>query len=234
MRTEKSTGQSSYVNARSLLLKTEFMKALDSLAIDDVIKAHRRSTFLRGQDVFVEGEASSDLFIVATGRVAMQKSASGGKDSLVALMEPGDLFGEMGLFDDQGRSATARCLERTEVLRIPYSVLRLILHQRPGLLWGMLELLAKRLRNTDDALADAMFLDVPGRTAKRILEISHDSDEFTLPLTQEELAGLVGASRERVNKALAALMRSGVIEIQDRKYTIVDREELTRLAGVVD
>jgi CRP-like cAMP-binding protein len=89
-------------------------------------------------------------------------------------------------------------------------------------------MLAGRLRTTTTALADSVFLDVPGRTAKRLLELAGDADEFVLPVTQEELAGLVGASRERVNKALAAFIRLGWLEQSDRQYRIVDREQITR------
>ena len=74
----------------------------------------------------------------------------------------------------------------------------------------MVELLAGRLRNTDEALADSVFLDVTGRTAKRLLELAGEADEFFLPITQEELAGMVGASRERVNKAIASFIRLGL------------------------
>jgi CRP-like cAMP-binding protein len=73
-----------------------------------------------------------------------------------------------------------------------------------------------------------VFLDVPGRTAKRLLELAGDADEFQLPLTQEELAGLVGASRERVNKAIAQFIRLGWIDQQERRYKIRDREQLSR------
>ena len=83
---------------------------------------------------------------------------------------------------------------------------------------------------TDAALADSMFLDVTGRTAKRLLELAGDADEFHLPVTQEELAGMVGASRERVNKAISAFIRLGWIEQPDRRYTILDREQLSRRA----
>ena len=75
-----------------------------------------------------------------------------------------------------------------------------------------------------------MFLDVTGRTAKRLLELAGDADEFSLPVTQEELAGMVGASRERVNKAIAAFVRLGWIEQADRRYRITNREELTSRA----
>ncbi len=90
----------------------------------------------------------------------------------------------------------------------------------------MVALLAGRLRATDAALADAVFLDVTGRTAKRLLELAGAADEFVLPVTQEELAGMVGASRERVNKALAAFVRLGWLEQTDRRYRILDRDQL--------
>ena len=82
----------------------------------------------------------------------------------------------------------------------------------------------------DAALADSVFLDVTGRTAKRLLDMADDDDEFILPVTQEELAGMVGASRERVNKAIASFVRLGWIDQTDRRYTILDREQLTRRA----
>ena len=88
--------------------------------------------------------------------------------------------------------------------------------------------MARRIRVTDTALADSVFLDVTGRTAKRLLELAGDEDEFTLPVTQEELAGMVGASRERVNKAIASFVRLGWIEQSDRRYRFLRREELER------
>ena len=91
-------------------------------------------------------------------------------------------------------------------------------------------LLTERIRNTDEALADSVFLDVTGRTAKRLLELSGDADEFSLPITQEELAGMVGASRERVNKAIASFIRLGWIDQSDRRYRITNREQLERRA----
>lgn len=87
-------------------------------------------------------------------------------------------------------------------------------------------MLAGRLRNMDEALADSVFLDVTGRTAKKLLELAGESEEFSLPITQEELAGMVGASRERVNKAIAAFVRLGWIEQMDRSYRIINREQL--------
>ena len=116
------------------------------------------------------------------------------------------------------------------MLSIPYGPLQEIYESRPALLWSVVKLLANRLRNTDVALADSVFLDVTGRTAKRLLEMAGESDEFVLPITQEELAGMVGASRERVNKAIASFIRLGWLEQHDRRYRLTNREELSRRA----
>ena len=113
---------------------------------------------------------------------------------------------------------------------VPFGPVRTVVETRPETLWNMLALLAERLRAADEALADTVFLDVPGRTAKRLLELAGTSDEFQLPITQEELAGMVGASRERVNKAISQFVRLGWLTQSDRRYTIVDREQITRRA----
>ncbi len=110
-----------------------------------------------------------------------------------------------------------------------YEAVRAAIDAHPTLLWVIVRLLARRLRSTDESLADAVFLDVPARTAKRLLEIAGDADQFRLPMTQEDLAGLVGASRERVNKALSLFTRLGWIEVEGRnRYRILDRQALHR------
>ncbi len=189
-----------------------------------------RRTLQRGDVLFAEGSDPDELFVVITGRIAIANKSIDGRESVLALMERGDLFGEMPLFDGLGRSADARALERSEVLALPYEPLRHIYAGRPALLWDVVKLLAQRIRNTDTALADSVFLDVTGRTAKRLLELAGDADSFTLPITQEELAGMVGASRERVNKAIASFIRLGWIDQTDRRYAITNREELERRA----
>ena len=181
---------------------------------------------VRNDVLFAQGDVSGELFIVLSGRVAMSTRSSDGRESVVALMEPGDLFGEMPLLDSGSRSTEARALEPSSVLAVPYGPVRALFDQQPDLLWGVVRMLSRRLRNTDEALADSMFLDVTGRTAKRLLELSAGVDEFILPITQEELAGMVGASRERVNKAIASFIRLGWIDQQDRRYRIIARDRL--------
>ena len=121
------------------------------------------------------------------------------------------------------RSANARALTTVHLIAVEFDDVRDVLIRRPEVLWAVVRILARRLRATDEALADAMFLDVTGRTAKRLLELADGEDDFRMPLTQEELAGMVGASRERVNKAIALFVKLGWLEISGRsRYRIIE------------
>ncbi len=214
----------------SLLVEVELFSGLGPDDLAAVIESAEDRVFQRGDVIFTEGDESTELFVVTSGRVAIANKSIDGRESVIALMERGDLFGEMPLFDGLTRSAEARALEPSDVMAIPYALLRGLYEAQPTLLWSVVALLAGRLRATDEALADSVFLDVTGRTAKRLLELSNDADEFSLPITQEELAGMVGASRERVNKAIASFVRLGWIEQGDRRYRITNREQLSRRA----
>jgi CRP-like cAMP-binding protein len=181
--------------------------------------------------LFCRGDPANELFGIVSGRVAILTRSPDGRESLVAVLDEGSLFGELGLFDDGPRSADARALEPTQVLVVDYGAVRAAIKAEPQLLWIIIRVLARRLRATDDTLADAVFLDVPGRTAKRLLELSGDQDEFRLRMTQEDLAGLVGASRERVNKALSMFTRLGWLSVEGRnRYHIRDRAALEERA----
>ena len=210
----------------TLLSNTELLADLDLTVIEGLSAHAKEHTLRRGDVIFAEGDDPGELFLVASGRIAIANKSIDGRESVVALMETGDLFGEMGLFDGFGRSAEARALETSTVVSIPYEPIRSLYEDRPELLWRVVRLLAGRLRSMDEALADAVFLDVTGRTAKRLLELAGDKDEFVLPITQEELAGMVGASRERVNKAIAAFIKLGWIQQIDRRYVITNRRQL--------
>ncbi|MDQ1445553.1 MAG: family transcriptional regulator, cyclic receptor protein, partial [Acidimicrobiaceae bacterium] len=197
----------------ALLARSELFSAFEPAAVARIAEAARLLTLQRNDVVCSEGQPADELFLVQSGRIAIAKRSIDGRESVVALMEEGDLFGEMPLFDDEGgRSAEARALEPSSLLAVPYPAVRAALQERPDVLWSVVRLLARRLRVTDAALADTMFLDVTGRTAKRLLELAGDADEFVLPVTQEELAGMVGASRERVNKAISAFIRLGWLD----------------------
>lgn len=216
------------MSAATYLKNTELFSELDEDSIQDLAEHATLVTFRRGDVVFHEGDTPDALYVVTSGRVAIANRSFDGRESMVALMEEGALFGEMSLFDrTSGRSTDARALKATTVLRVPFGPVAQIFQQRPQLLWNVVRMLCARLRIADGVLADSVFLDVTGRTAKRLLDLAGDKDEFKLPLTQEELAGMVGASRERVNKSINQFIRLGWMTTTENGYRIIDREQLT-------
>ena len=183
--------------------------------------------YARNQLLCRQGDVASELFVVDSGRIAIAQRSGDGRESVMAVLERGGLFGELGLFDDAPRSADARALTDSDVVVLGYEPVRAVLREHPEALWVIVRLLAGRLRATDEALADAVFLDVPARTAKRLLELAGARERFSLPVTQEELAAMVGASRERVNKSLSLFLRLGWLTLEGRNhYRIVDRQAL--------
>ena len=211
----------------TLFVESMLFGKLNEEELEIIVKASSERDLLRGDVLFREYDKPDSLFLVISCRIAIVNKSFIGKESVVALMENGDLFGEMGLFDDRGRSAEARALEESSVIEVPFKPIKALYEKDPSHLWEVVKMLVDRLRNMDEVLADSVFLDVTGRTAKRLLEISDNEDEFSLPVTQEELAGMVGASRERVNKAIASFIKLGWIEQFDRTYRIINREQLT-------
>jgi CRP/FNR family transcriptional regulator, cyclic AMP receptor protein len=209
-----------------LLAATDFFRDVGRDQLTEFEKRGAVRVLVRGDVLFDEGALPAELFVVLSGRIAIASRSIDGRESVFALMEVGDLFGEMGLLDGLPRSAEARALEASQVLAIPYDPVRATFEADPQLLWGVVRLLVGRIRTMDEALAESVFLDVTGRTAKRLLELAGGADEFLLPVTQEELAGMVGASRERVNKAIASFIRLGWIEQHDRRYRVVQRDRL--------
>jgi CRP/FNR family transcriptional regulator, cyclic AMP receptor protein len=215
-----------------VLDKTDLFGALPSEVLEQLRDRAELVKYRRGDAIFSKDALAAELYVVLSGRVAITASAKDARESVISVLGPGALFGEMPLFDGGGRSATARALTTVQAIKLSFVDVRVVLEQRPELLWTVVEILARRLRATDEALADAVFLDVTGRTAKRLLELADMEDEFRMPLTQEELAGMVGASRERVNKAIATFVRLGWLEVGGRgRYRILDRDELSARAS---
>jgi CRP-like cAMP-binding protein len=172
--------------------------------------------------------------MVVRGKVKVGRTTDDGRESLLALLGPGDTFGEVGLFDPGPRAATATALTDGSMLSVDNDHLRAWLVGRPKAAEALLQQVTRRLRIGAEAMADLVFLDVPGRVAKALLELSarfgtaaagggiyvvHD-------LTQEELAQLVGASRETVNKALADFVSRRWIRLEARAVVILDVERL--------
>jgi len=212
----------------AVLADTPLFSNLDEASLETLTSSCTKRSLARGDVLFHQDDESGALYVVVSGRIAIANRSFDGRESMVALMEDGDLFGEMGLFDNgEGRSADARALEPSELIELPFEPIRELFTNQPSLLWGVVTMLSQRVRAMDNALADSVFLDVTGRTAKRLLEMAGEEDEFELPLTQEELAGMVGASRERVNKSINQFIKLGWLTQTERGYRITNRDQLT-------
>ena len=215
-----------------VLADTEFFADAPASMLADVAASGKIRNLVRGDVLFEAGDDPDAIYVVLTGRIAIAlgNRPFDHRESVIALMEEGDLFGEMGMLDKSARSAGARALETSTVLEIPYTSVLDQLNASTSLMWNVVRMLSRRLRAMDQALADSVFLDVTGRTAKRLVDLSGGKDEFMLPVTQEELAGMVGASRERVNKAIASFIKLHWLEQHDRSYRILDRAKLEQRA----
>ena len=191
----------------------------------------------RGTTLFQEGEPGDSLYIVLEGKVKLGRRSSDGRENLVAVMGPADQFGELSLFDTGPRTATAVVVTDARLARLPKQALQTWVQERPQIAIQLLHVIARRLRRTNTMLADLIFVDVPGRVAKQLLLLAQkfgsvDGGQLrvTHDLTQEELAQLVGASRETVNKALADFASRGWLRLEGKSVVILDRDRLARRA----
>ena len=191
----------------------------------------------RGHVVFREGDPGDRLFVVMDGKVKISRSAADGRENLLAVLGTGEMFGELSLFDPGPRTASVSAITDSTLASLDHDDLRPLLAERPGVSVELLQALAQRLRRTNEAMADLVFTDVPGRVAKALLDLSEkfgvaeqEGIRVRHDLTQEELAQLVGASRETVNKALSEFAHRGWLRIEGRSVLLLDSERLARRA----
>ena len=196
-----------------------------------------QTTLRRGEVLFNEGDSGDRLYILLTGKVKLGHTSVDGRENLLAVLGPGEVVGELTLFDPGPRSTTATAVATTELLALEHNQIMGFLASHTQLAKDMLRALAVRLRRTNIALADLVFSDVPGRVAKALLDLAErfgapTEDGIHVPhdLTQEELAQLVGASRETINKSLAEFVSRGWIRLEGRAVTLIDVERLKRRA----
>jgi len=221
-----------------VLVRAGLFQGVEPEATAALISAMDYLDLARGDIVFAEGEQGDSLYIVLTGKVKIARHAPDGRENMLAIMGPSDMFGELSIFDPGPRTATAIAVTDARLARLSHSALRPWTSERPKIAEQLLRVLARRLRRTNDALSDMIFTDVPGRVAKNLLQMANrfgtrepdGSLRVTHDLTQEELAQLVGASRETVNKALADFATRGWIRLEGKSVVILDDQRLARRA----
>src|SRR3954469_2786689 len=220
-----------------VLAEVPLFAALDDDATAALTNAMTTREVDRGHVVFREGDAGDRLFVVLDGKVKISRTASDGRENLLTVLGPGEMFGELSLFDPGPRTATATTVTDSALASLDHDDLRPLLLAQPTVAVQLLAALAQRLRRTNEAMADLVFSDVPGRVAKALLDLAErfgdpESDGVRVrhDLTQEELAQLVGASRETVNKALSEFANRGWLRLEGRSVLLLDRERLARRA----
>jgi CRP-like cAMP-binding protein len=189
----------------------------------------------KGQTLFKEGDAGDRLFVVVEGKLKLGTSSGDGRENLLSILGPGDMFGELSLFDPGPRTATATAVTDARVLALANDQVIGWVTAHPQVSLQLFKRLARRLRRTNEVLADLVFADVPGRVAKAIMDLGErfgtkkdDGLHVNHELTQEELAQLVGASRETVNKALADFAGRGWVRLEPRAVVVLDHERLSK------
>jgi CRP/FNR family transcriptional regulator len=218
-----------------VLASVPLFVGLDDESGDLLASALTTRTVVRGHVVFSEGDPGDRLFVVLDGKVKISRAAVDGRENLLAVLGPGEMFGELSLFDPGPRTATATSVTDSTLASLDHDDLRPLMLAQPAVAVELLRALAQRLRRTNEAMADLVFSDVPGRVAKALLDLAERfgdaGPEGILvhhDLTQEELAQLVGASRETVNKALTEFANRGWLRLEGRSVLLIDRERLAR------
>ncbi len=192
-------------------------------------------SYQRGEVIFHEDDPADRMHIIVEGRVKISIASEDGRERDIALFQSGDCFGEMALLDGSNRSATATAVDATETMVL---LRQDFLGENPELAADVNALLVQRLRNVNQLLGDMVFLDVPTRVAKQLLTLAETyaadakpGDAIVVPMGQDELARLVGASRETVSRALNSYRRMGFVDTSHRRITITDLPGLERMAS---
>lgn len=189
--------------------------------------------FPHGEVIARQGEDVESLFLVTEGAVRLGSVTAGGREVIVAMLGPGDLFGESALLH-RPSPVEARAIGRTEVVALHVSCIRDLVAKAPGTAEQLLRLIAGRLHRTRAALEEALVGDIPARVAGRLRDLADghgirvpDGIALGVPITQEELARMVGVSRETVNRTVGALSAQGLVRSRERRIVLPDPDALT-------
>ena len=220
------------------LRRAPIFAGLDDAAVDALLPAFSLARVAAGTVLFHADGEDDQLYVVLDGKVTLSRQHSDGRQSLVAVLGAGDEFGELSVFDPGPCTATARVLTDASVASVTRAELRRWIAAYPEVAVRMLQVLARRLRRTNSVTSDLIFVDVPGRLAKQLLLLARRFGAteggqllVTHDLTQSDLAELVGASRETVNKALSNFSQRGWVTLETRSIIIRNPEQLARRAG---
>jgi CRP-like cAMP-binding protein len=220
---------------QEVIRKAPLFTALDDAASASLLANMVSVKIAKGTILFAEGDGGDQLYVIAEGKLKLGTSSGDGRENLLSILGPGEMFGELSLFDPGPRTSTATAVTDAKLLSLGQEKLLPWLAENPKVSLQLLASLAQRLRRTNEAVGDLVFSDVPGRVAKALIDLGERFGKKTEEglfvhhdLTQEELAQLVGASRETVNKALADFAGRNWLKLDGRAVLITDFERLSK------
>lgn len=206
--------------------KTETSTAVANTLERFLARCHRRR-YPSKATILYQGDASDALYYILSGSVSVLREGEDGHEIVLAYLNPGDFFGEMGLFDGQGgRSAWVRTRSSCELAEITYPRFRQLTSEDPEILFLLASQMALRLRHTSHKVGDLAFLDVAGRVARALLDLTAEPDAMTHPdgmqirVTRQELGRIVGCSREMVGRVLKEMELKGLLEAHGKTIVV--------------
>jgi len=219
----------------AIIRRAPLFSALDDASAASVRESMPALKLAKGHTLFKEGDEGDRLYVIVSGKVKLGTSSGDGRENLLSILGPGEMFGELSLFDPEPRTATATAVTDVRLVSLAHDQVIGLATSQPQVSLELLRRLAQRLRKSNEVLADLVFADVPGRVAKAIIDLGtrfgvqkDDGLHVNHDLTQEELAQLVGASRETVNKALADFAARGWVKLEPRAVLVTDIERITK------
>jgi CRP/FNR family transcriptional regulator, cyclic AMP receptor protein len=219
----------------AFLARVPLFTSMKPALLDELAGKLSPKSYRRGEVIFHQDDPGSAMHIVKSGQVKIATTSPEGEEVIMAILKDGDFFGELSLLDDKPRSANAAAMEVTQTLTLRRDVFMDMLSRHPEMVGGVLSSLADRLRHTDQLLEDAVFLDLPARLSKRLLELAQRHGiktdkglEIDLRLTQQDLAAALGVTRVALNKHLGRLQDDDLISLESKHIIITRPEELRK------
>ena len=214
---------------KAFLRRVPLFSSLNEMQLDQLAAGSVRKNYPRGRTIVAEGEPSQSLYILLSGRAKVQRSDSEGKEVILAVIGPREFFGEMSLIDDAPRSASVITIESSDFMAINKDSFKAVLVQSPDISMQIMRGLVRRLREADKKIETLALLDVYGRVARVLLDFSENVDGERVvksKLPRQEIAKMIGASRERVSRVMKGLEVDGYI-VPAPEGRLVLREKLS-------
>ncbi|MBF2051876.1 MAG: Crp/Fnr family transcriptional regulator [Candidatus Sericytochromatia bacterium] len=215
------------------LRRVPIFGALNEDSMQRIASIMLEKSYSRKSIVFHEGDHGDTLYIIKSGRVKIAKVAIDGREKTLTIMQPGDFFGEMAIFDNLPRSATAEAIDNdVRLFGLNKKDFERLVHEYPSIALRIMKDLTRRIRQINQQIEDLAFKDVHGRVSSTLFQLLETEEQIRgqqlncLRMTHQDLANMVGSSRETVTRALNRLQNEGIISISHQQIEILDREYL--------